>query len=183
MKKTYLAVCLSTLLITTGVQASDTGKFYVGTSFGKMELGDGDFSVDDTTFKLFAGYQVNPAIAIEGHYASMNIDASEFGTIGSSVDISSVGVSGLYSFTQDKKFSPFLKLGLNNATASVDVSGADLSVTETKLSYGLGANIKATNNLSIRAEYELFASDFDMISAGVSYAFLMLISSLVTFIS
>lgn len=166
MKKTYLATSLAVILLANNAYAEGTGNTYVGLSFGKMEADVDVISFDDTTFKLFGGVKLNDKFAIEGHFA--NMDTTELGV---NLDVTSLGVSGVFTPMQDAQFAPFFKVGLNMVDAEASMGGLSASDDEMELSFGLGAAFAVNERFSIRGEYEKFETDLDMMSVGASYSF------------
>ncbi|HHL19436.1 MAG TPA: porin family protein [Thiothrix sp.] len=163
MKKTYLAVTLCTLMVTTSTYARSGG--YAGISFGQM-VGDADVvEFKDTTFKLFAGHQVNDLIAVEGHYAKMDDTQS-----GVNLEISTLGVSAVITPIKNNKFRPFAKVGWNrlstDSSTHIVADDSDSGVT-----FGAGLQVALAKNFSIRGEYDRFDSDVDMLSIGAAFEF------------
>lgn len=152
----------------------------------------------DTGFKLYAGYQFNPNVGVEGGYADLGkFDLKLNGNFGA-VPVSLVGEVEAKAWFADvvltAPFSPeaavFVKLGLNSVkgegTASLSRAGAvvlssSMSDTNTGGHWGLGASYRLGANAAVRIEWERFrgvsvtsggdAGDVDLLSAGVQVRF------------
>ena len=167
---------------------------YIGASVGQAKYNDwcgtvsglGSSSCDDkdTAFRLFAGYQFHPNIAVEVGYADLG-KATFSGTF------LGVPVTGKDEFTAwdlvavgslpfGTGFSAFGKLGLYHgkvdATANVAGARGTASDTGTDLTLGLGVGYDFTRNLGVRAEWQRYndfsdAGGLDVFSLGVVYRF------------
>jgi len=166
MKKSYIALPLCALLIASSAYATKPGSVYAGVSYGKIQVDENTFDLDDNTFKLFGGYQLSDLLAIEGHYASMD-DTLQ----GVKFDASTIGVSGLFTPFRGQKLVPFGKIGINKIDAKAINGVQTIKSDHTKLSVGVGAMLALSNNISIRGEYERFDSDLNMLSIGISASF------------
>ncbi len=164
MKKTCLAVTLCALIATTNTYARSGS--YAGVSFGQMAF---DFDVvefEDTTFKLFGGHQINDLIAVEGHYAKMDDTQS-----GVNLETSTFGVSAVITPIKNNKISPFVKIGWNKLSAELSVNSSSADEDNSGITFGGGVQVAVAKNIVLRAEYEQFDSDIDMLSAGAAFTF------------
>jgi opacity protein-like surface antigen len=164
MKKTTLAIALCTVMVTANTYASQFGG-YAGLSIGKTSNEEDFAKFKDTTVKLLVGYKINNLVAIEGHYAKMDDTQS-----GANLEVSTMGVSAVITPIQNNKLSPFVKVGFNklSADSSTHILADD---SESSVSFGAGLQMKLSNTVSIRSEYEKFDNDTDMLSVGGVYKF------------
>jgi len=158
--------------------------------------GDGTISLDedDHGWKLYVGLPVNENVAIEAHYADLGeftIKSSandEFDYLGSTwvqttnnqvdrYDASSIGLGAVLSTQLSPSLKPFAKIGMHrwNQRISKDL-GTSLSYEKDhKIDpfYGVGIDVKVTEDMSLRAEYERYEMfyDADVLSAGLLIRF------------
>jgi OOP family OmpA-OmpF porin len=204
MKKIANILALTIVFGVSSVHAEDSN-FYVGLGYGSTDANSnitnttGSISLDegDSGFKIFAGYQFNKNIAVEGFYAdlgsfsltgdagetyTLNGQAASFLSSGKSViDSTTFGVAAVFSLPITDSFSTYAKLGFHSwdmegnthLLAAPGLSNED----GTDVMYGLGVNVSLMDNLSLRVEYERFKTDAtyadnaDYASVGVAYNF------------
>jgi OOP family OmpA-OmpF porin len=179
--------------------AQDKG-LYLGGSLGQSKVSldcTGASSCDDkdTSWKIFAGYQVNRNFAIEVGYSNLgeataNVPAFVVGGIpipASRVSIEATAweLVAVGSLPVAERFSLFGKLGLYRADTDVSIAftGAGTATdndSNTDLTFGVGARYDFTRNLGLRAEWQRYsdvkAGDFgdsnvDVLSLGIIYRF------------
>lgn len=170
MKFVFTAVASALLLSATPAMAADGAGFYVGAGVGSMSVDVGDFSGDDTSFKIFGGWDFNQYIGGELEY----IDGGTAEDSGFEIDVSGFNASlkGTYPFTE--QFSAFGKIGMIfwDADAGGDISGSE---SGEDFSWGVGAAYDFTDNFAARIEYQGFEIEdtdtVDLISASVVFKF------------
>jgi len=158
--------------------------FFVGAGLGNFALdsdniADGrDFDGSDTGFKIFAGYQFMPYLALEGEYIDggdaedkfdegtnqVAIELGFSGFIGSAVGILPIG----------EAFDVFGKLGFiywdGDGSANLKDEGVvieRISIGEdgTDFAWAVGGTWNFTDSLGARVEYQGFEiSEFDSVS-------------------
>jgi OOP family OmpA-OmpF porin len=163
MKMNVISGVIGAALFAMGMCAAqaESGP-YVGANFGQssIDLCSGlavtGCDDDDTGWKVYGGYDINPYFAVEAGYA----DLGDF-----SVAIPGITVTGEYdgmfidakgSLPIGDAFSVFAKLGV----LFWDVEGANAAVGYSEdgsdLSYGLGAEYMFTSQFGGRAEWQQF---------------------------
>jgi OOP family OmpA-OmpF porin len=176
--------------------AQDTG-FYLGGALGQTSVdldctGTTSCDDEDSSWRIFGGYQFNKHLALEFGYADLgestaSVSVPPFiatGTLEATVwDLVAVG-----SLPIADRFSIFGKIGLYRADTdfSVTVPGlgsASESDSNTDLTYGVGARYDFTRNLGVRLEWQRYQdvggeffgetaeSDVDVISVAVIWKF------------
>jgi hypothetical protein len=143
------------------------GKFYVGVGAGEATLEapaeDARISVDDTGYKLFAGYRLARWLALEGAYTDMgNLEGrQEELDYEAEADVLAVHAVGVLPITPRARV--FAKIGLaswdtlstvtdGETTDRRDANGMDLA-------YGFGLGYDLTRRFGLRLEWETY--DFD----------------------
>lgn len=180
MKKLLPLVILGCLLLSPAVWA---GKFYVGVGAGQASLeapaADARFSVDDTGYKVFAGYRMVRWLALEGAYTDLGNMSGRQEELSYDVaaDLFSLHAVGVLPITPRARL--FAKLGLvswdslstttdGDVTERRDANGMDLG-------YGFGLGYDLTRRFGLRLEWETY--DFDntenvkFISLGAQFNF------------
>jgi OOP family OmpA-OmpF porin len=174
--------------------------WYLGGSFGQSEVDidcAGTTSCDDSdsSWKIFAGYQVNRNFAIEGGYGVLGeVKASTppFVFLGTPIPAANVKIEttaweivGIGSIPLAERFSLYGKVGLYMADTDIDVSFTGLgsasdSDDNVDLTFGFGARYDFTRNFGVRAEWQRYgdvkAGDFgkfdvDVMSLGILFRF------------
>lgn len=168
-----------------GLSAFDTGVSAIS--------GSANLDEEDSGFKLYFGYGLTPNIDLELHFANFGeasltgnngdqftADGETFVFTADNVNITlegqSFGLSGVISFAESKKLSPFVRLGLHRWEVDVDVNsslgGGSLDDDGTDIFLGFGANLKVADSVNIRGEYDYLKvddEDIDYLSLGVLF--------------
>jgi len=209
-KLTFGAVALFMFSSWGEVHAQDQG-LYIGGSIGQSRANDVGGCSDifdivnscsvkttDTGWRLFAGYQINQSVAIEGSYLDLGtFTISGSGRIaGTPVFANASGSDKATGFSLDAvgtlpinaQFGLIGRIGVFAWTldASATASGGGISAsasdkpTGTSLDYGVGVKYDLDGNIGIRGEFQRFTkigndttgkSDIDLISASILYRF------------
>ena len=183
-----------------------TAEGYVGLAYGLANREVIDFTDDqevvfnkeekDNVFALYGGYATNENVAVEVRYSqlgktSLTIDPDIIfldenngnnRALGNRQKVSSLSISGLYSFPVNNYFKPFIKLGLErwDAKTSFDLinpQNNEVFVAEVKEDginavYGLGAEFKISDNIALRAEIERYnGSKTTVATVGANFHF------------
>lgn len=192
MKKSVMAVAVLAAGFAGGAAAEDTG-FYVGGSVGWAyaegnpadviddegfdQFGDFNFDDDDFGYKLYAGWQILPILAVEAGYV-------DFGEIEDDTPISRTRVTtdAWDAFVVGNLplgfFDIFAKVGVVSYDVDYDVDGGSLSFSDddsgTDPAYGLGAAVEV-GSFAVRGEWEYFdvsgLDDLSLFSVGLTYQF------------
>ncbi|HKJ72667.1 MAG TPA: outer membrane beta-barrel protein [Alphaproteobacteria bacterium] len=177
---------------------AQTGQFYIGASAGRTSFDTGIItytaSLDEssTGYKLVAGYNLNPNVAVEFTYA----DLGKATVSGNSGDVFAyrgvgyqfllnnaeikfegtlIGAGGRFSFPVSRALSLYARLGLAswNIDATASAPGAITSTSSdsgTDPYYGAGIGWEFVPTVSLTAEYEHYELDTesaDLMSIGI----------------
>lgn len=169
----------SAILLTLGMTAdalADNG-FYGGASIGQATIDacDGVTNCDDedTSWKIFGGWEMNPNIAFEAGWVDFGEITGSVGgsAVSAEVDGWTLAAKGILPINE--QFDVFGKFGA--IMWDVEGSGAASGISDdgTDLMYGLGAQYMLTNQFGIVGEWEWFDidSDVDLFSVGVLFKF------------
>ncbi len=147
---------------------------------------------NDTGWKVFVGFQVNPNIAIEGSYTDLgmftldaDITLPGVGTLSDTLEPEAWCLSGVGTLPVQNNFSINGRLGVcrwdDNFSGSHTVAAVVTPEPEfsegTDLLIGLGGSYEFANNLSVRAEWERYFNvihdieDVDFYSVSVMMRF------------
>lgn len=190
------------IFLSNSVFASETG-WYLGLGIGQSSVdtgvssttGSASLDEEDTAYKVFVGYQINPYLAVEGFYLDAGsaelkgnagdtfvLDGDTYIFVADDVKISTdaktYGIAGSAGYPVHQYFYPYVKFGLHRWDFDASVSAGADNVSDgddgTDLMYGLGIKADLTDNFSFRAEYEIYdfdGEDLDLMSAGIILSF------------
>jgi OOP family OmpA-OmpF porin len=126
------------------------------------------------------GYAINENFAVEGGYLNsgkMTYSATATGaTINVDVTVTAMQVALLGVAPMNDKFSLFGKIGYSWTTAKTSGTVNSVAITststdKTSTGYGAGAMYKFSDQLSLRASYEVYASDASGFLFGLQFKF------------
>jgi outer membrane autotransporter protein len=125
------------------------------------------------------GYAINENFSVEGGYLNsgkMTYTATATGaTITADSTVTAMQVAFLGVAPMNDKFSLFGKIGYSWATtktsATVNAVSSSTSTDKNSSGYGVGAMYKFTDQLSLRASYEIYGSDLTGVLVGLQLKF------------
>ncbi len=151
----------------------DLSRLYLGAGAGISRLNpnlDGTpYSSSDKNrigWKLFAGYDINDRLSVEGYYA--NLDKVELEPAGS-LSYESYGASALYYFSREGEYlmdwSLFANMGIGKMgnTASISFEREH----DYHLMYGAGLEHELWDGMSLRLQAELYDKDAHLYSVSL----------------
>ncbi|MFT5259157.1 MAG: OOP family OmpA-OmpF porin [Cryomorphaceae bacterium] len=161
---------LASSAIATNAYA-ETG-LYLGASASQAFVNERGLDDDDTGGKVFAGYNFNNYVGIEGSY----YDFGEISNGNSELAIDGVSLAVVGSLPLSARVSLFGKVGAHDwdTEATGPIASQLTTDGDTDAFYGIGVNYKLNSNWDIRGEverYEVQDIDMDVVSLGVSYNF------------
>lgn len=177
MNKFVLSSALAATLISSSVLADSN--FYLGGSVGHTEVDYVEFAGvtilddSDTSWKLFAGYNINENFAVEVSYQDLGEHSFEYLAVEARAEGEAYTFSLLGKLPMAENLEAFGKLGYAHVDAEVSAGGLTIGADGSDLLYGLGLNYQLTDNVDARLEWERmdFADQIDTWSLGVSYNF------------
>ena len=176
MNKKFAAIAalgaLSLAAIAPQAAAADNG-FYLGAGITKSELdvGFASDSLDDSSFKIIAGYRPLDWLAVEANY----IDVGSESDGGTSLGSEAITVSGLL-IAEVGVVDLYARLGMANWQLDPSDQGFSVSDSGWDPTYGVGIGFHF-GSFGVRAEYEAFeVSDYEFdvntVSLSFTYTFL-----------
>ncbi|MCK5726222.1 MAG: porin family protein [Thiotrichaceae bacterium] len=145
-------------------QAKTSGAYF-GAGVGKLRLDvDPGTDIDDTAHKVFGGYQLNKKFAVELQHAKMDGTQAPAPT---AYDVRATSLSAVITPFNSSRVTPFAKIGVSRVKKDLSTG----NTSDTGISGGLGLMYSVNKKFKVRAEYEKFDSDTDMLSIGGSYHF------------
>ncbi|GGO80936.1 membrane protein [Marinobacterium nitratireducens] len=172
MNKTKLIGAILLTLGMTGTALAQNG-FYAGASIGQATIDacDGVTSCDDddTSWKIFGGWELNRNIAIEAAWVDLGEISGTIGGSAVSAETDGWTLAGKGMLPLNQQFDVFGKLGMimwdvegGGAASGIDDDGTDLI-------YGIGAQYMFTDQFGIVGEWEWYDidNDVDLFSIGV----------------
>ncbi len=156
--------------------------WYGGLGIGQSHYNDVDQTSANTRtegWKVYAGYQFNKYLGVEGGYVNLNDMTGTKGTVRTNIDTDAWALSAVLSYPVTDKFSIMGKAGMAYMLADVNTkTGSAVSVTKGddgyEPTYGVGVKYAVFDNLDLRAEWDRYdRSDMniDLISAGMAVKF------------
>ncbi|HWJ05665.1 MAG TPA: outer membrane beta-barrel protein [Steroidobacteraceae bacterium] len=171
MHRFFVAALAGTMLAATPALAADEGGAYVGAGVGNYGVDVGAFSGDDTGYKVFAGWMLNPWLGGELEY----LDGGSAEESGAGLDMTGFNASLKAVYPIDQ-FSLFAKAGLYLWDADVRIAGEGRgSDSGEDFSWGIGVGYDFTDNFGVTVEYQGFEVEdtdtTDFVSASVVWKF------------
>lgn len=178
MKKILIMAALISGVTSQPVFA-DSG-YYLGGSVGQAKA---DYPADvgflvvddsDTSWKVFAGYNINPNIAVEFSYQDLGETEAAVGNIPLYLGGETLSLSLLGKLPLGEKAQVFAKVGYVRIDADIYSPGFDtFADNESDVLYGVGVSYQVTETVDMRMELERmdFTNAIDTVSLGVSYNF------------
>lgn len=112
---------------------------------------------NDTSFKLYGGYNINPNFAIECGYTSLGKASASIGTLRADLKASGFEIAGVGKFPAAQNLELFVKLGLSVMTGEAMIFGPVSGTAEedsAELLAGFGLSYNINKQTAVRAEYE-----------------------------
>jgi OOP family OmpA-OmpF porin len=209
MRTTLLATITGAALLAASASAwsQAPGRFYAGAAIGQSKMkdacaSDADIAVSncddkDTAWKIFAGYQFTPNLALEAAYNDFGRTRADvffvdggFQVSGhETFDVTALELSAVASLPFANRFAGYGRLGLYHGEIEgkgdfTDQFGtrlrASVSDSNVGLTFGLGASYDLTERVRFRVEWQRFhdvgtndigKSDVDVLSVAGLYRF------------
>ena len=192
MKAQTIAALVGVMLLSAATAQAAEG-FSAGIGAGRSHFKDacsdliGASSCDDTdtAYKIFGGYQFDDNWGLELGYVDFGKAKADAGTTTGEAKVNGFTLAGTGTLPINEMFSVFGKLGF--IRYDLKVSGASPGITfsaddkRSTLMYGFGGQYNVTDQIGIRAEWELFKnvgdssttgqSDIDLLSASIVFKF------------
>jgi opacity protein-like surface antigen len=177
---------LTLALLGTAAQAADNG-VYLGAGVSQVkadnvgqdfDTGDlDDFELDDTSWKLIAGFRPLDAFAVELNYMDLGDESSQIGGVNFNVEAKAYAAYAL-GFLPLGPVDLFAKGGLVRYETEARASGPlgfEFDDDGTEFGYGAGVQVRL-GSLAARLEYEQFDVDntdgIEMLSLAATWTFL-----------
>ncbi len=143
-----LAIIAAAALISGSAMAADDG-FYVGAGIGASDLAAGGFSGNDFAFKLFAGYDFNKYLGVEGGYW----DGGSPSDHGESIDLHGEDLVLIGRWPVADAFDLHVRLGVAwwDARGHGVLTGSD---SGSDLLWGFGVGYQFTPHFVISGDWE-----------------------------
>lgn len=165
MHKTKFMGAILLTLGMTGTALAQNG-FYAGASIGQATIDgcDGFTNCDDedTAWKIFGGWELNPTIAFEAAWVDFGEVSGSIGSSAVSAKTDGWTLAAKGSLPLNEQFGVFGKLGMirwdvegGGAASGIDDDGTDPM-------YGIGAQYMLTDRLGIIGEWEWYDIDADV---------------------
>lgn len=177
IRKLLLPACALSLFSGAAV-AADNG-FYLGAAVSQSQI-DGftsDLDLDDTGYKLIAGFRPIDMFAVELNYMDLGSDSATSGATTVNAEATALAGFGMLMLPL-----PFIDLYVKAGVAYWEAKGSLSSVTVSRVKedgteFAYGAGVQAHfGSLGARLEYESFdienTDGLDLFSLGLTWTFL-----------
>ncbi|WP_025123404.1 MULTISPECIES: outer membrane beta-barrel protein [unclassified Serratia (in: enterobacteria)] len=191
MKKILITLIIANALTaSTAFAAAEVGSWYPGSKFGWSHYGDSDsnqpvdYERNNVGGGIYAGYQINPWLAVEGGYdylGNMQMKG-HLGTSDSQMKSQGLQLSLKASYGLTNDWDLYGRAGVMGYRAESDVRGQNNFDTGVRPVLAVGTEYAFNDNWSGRLEYQWVSnvgnqnqigvsSDISSVMAGVSYRF------------
>lgn len=190
MKCITLLTLGASLALGAGVataQTSGNGNtgWYAGGSLGNAHLygdpgGATDLSRNKFGYKLYGGYDVTQNFALEFGWADLGkFSGTSNGAPFETKADRNLFVDAVGKIPLDQQFTLFGKIGANDGRVKTSGAFGEDSKTDTSWKLGLGGEVRLTQNVGARVEWERYhlktindeKHNVDLVSAGIAYHF------------
>lgn len=175
------AFILASTLSVTATAADDSG-WFAGAAIGQSDIDASGISFDeDTSYKLFAGYDFTRNWALGVEYADLgefDVTSSLPAGVTAFTEVDGFNFYGMYSHHINDSFSLFAKAGIFiwdvTAVASGPGGTATASEDDSDFSWGLGGAFNMTDSAALTLEFQRFDigdDEVDTITGGITFRF------------
>ena len=179
LKNTLLALSIASLSTITPLQAEEKtkGPYFVG-SIGSARMNDILFSADlgGGTAKFDPGFSGELGVGYDfGDFRTeftYNSSTTELSGTTVDVDVKSFYLSAAYDWRSDKKWQPYVGLGVGSSTIDINlnatVGNTSLTAGDENISsaiFKVGVNYEASENIDVYGE--LWGQGFDTFTIGL----------------
>lgn len=153
---------------------------YAGVSIGQSTLkprikATTNAGLDDSSdigYKVFAGYQIKPWVAVEGFYAKLGDAKIHTANIAKGkVSYRLAGISGVLSKKLGSRLTVSAKAGYAKVGNRVSKGISYRKIKGNNIFAGLGLEFNITPRFTVKGEYESFDKDIKLLSTGVKFKF------------
>jgi opacity protein-like surface antigen len=168
----------------TSAQAADNG-FYLGAGVSQAKLDNvgedfdsgnlDEFEIDDTAFKIIAGFRPLDFLAVEANYMDLGSASENVGGVQFDADAKAFGAY-VIGFLPITLVDLYAKVGVVHWQTEASAGNIfDIDDDGTEFGYGAGAQVRF-GSLAARLEYEQFDVDntdgVELLSLGLTWTFL-----------
>jgi hypothetical protein len=147
MRNIKLVFLAALALLAFPAGAVDATGVYVGAGIGSSDLAVDGFSGNDFAYKVFAGFDFNPYIGVEGGYLNGGSPSDR----GFDIEVDGWDLAVLGKWPVSDRFEVFAKLGYVWWDAETEGFGGD---SGEDLMYGLGVGFDLNDQFGLRGEWE-----------------------------
>ena len=184
--KTFITLSAVSLAFLNPLKAEEKGLYLFG-SAGTSQINDIDYPASLGGIKEEFDYGFSPDLGVgydfgnfrtEASYNIINSDTKKIGGVevtGYDTEIKSFFLSAAYDFRADKKWQPYVGIGVGKSEVetSLSVSGTKVSASVddlTSVKFKVGVNYEASDNMDIYGElYRATLEDVSVTSGGTTY--------------
>jgi len=176
--RSIVAVSLLALAV-SAAHAADNG-VYLGAAVTQTSIDrlTTDIDLDDTSYKLIAGFRPIDSVAVEVNYVDLGSDRGTLGPVTAQADATAIAAYAI-GFFQLPFVDLYGKLGAVRWETKARLLGAGtpISLNDDGTEFAYGAGVQARfGSLAARLEYEKFdlgdSNGAELVSLGLTWTFL-----------
>lgn len=183
MRKLLMAVALT---LASGAVLAQNHGFYLGAGVSQAKIDDigrdfdvdslNDFKIDDTAWKIIAGFRPFDFLAVEANYMDLGSESRTIAGVGVSAEAKAIAgyVVGFLPLPLPL-IDLYAKAGLARWETEGRALDFDIDDDGTEFAYGVGAQVRL-GSLAARLEYEQFDIDnsdgLELLTLGLTWTFL-----------
>ena len=157
-----LRVTTAALIAIMSTTAASAEGIYIGYGFASVGADEPGYKYNSINAIGMIGYEVNDYLSIEGEL-SMPISEDKL-TIGSStvdIGLEHIGAHAKLTLPTSGPIKPFARLGMIRGKAAATIGSTTVSVSDSALSYGFGAEWEFSERSGLRLDYTMTELDGD----------------------
>ena len=171
-----LRVTTAALIAIMSTTAASAEGIYIGYGFASVSADEPGYKFRSTNAIGMIGYELNDYLSIEGEL-SIPISEDKL-TIGSStvdIGLEHIGAHAKLTLPTSGSIKPFVRLGMTRGKAAATVGSTTVSVNDSALSYGFGAEWEFSERSGLRLDYTMtelgVATDASVLAITSVYRF------------
>jgi hypothetical protein len=168
---TKRAIPLAMLIVLASVASPAYANFYAGASYlqtdAEFEDAANEFDADDSSFKIFGGFNFGKFLGIEASYRDLGNQQDSAGAAMLDVDLEAYDISARGTLPIGKLLGIFAKVGYANIAIDGNIGGGSIDDDDWELLYGVGLDVYLGKRFGVRGEWEEYDVEDSLNSLSV----------------
>ena len=146
-------LAIISIIVSSSTIASAEGT-YIGYGVAKVAVSEPGYSYGSVNAIGLIGYDINPFFAIEAEMSfSLVKDTITISSTAIDLGVEHVAAFAKFTLPESTSIKPYARIGFVKAEASATVGSTTVSVNDTALAYGIGAEFPISETSGIRIDY------------------------------